>query len=63
MVLHKLSQIYKQYPGSIILLLVVVCETRYGQYNYFWYYRHYITEPFTNIIMRLPFPGAGAKKV
>ena len=39
MISHKLSQIYKQYPLSILYLFVVLYETCYDQHNYFWYYR------------------------
>ena len=34
---HTLSQIYRQYPCSLLLLFVVLFETRYYWYNYFFY--------------------------
>ena len=39
MVSHKLSQIYKQHHCPIVLLFVVLYETRYYQHNYFLYNR------------------------
>ena len=48
MVSYQLSQIFnKQYPSSNISLFVVIYETRYDQYNYFWPYRPSIIDPFT----------------
>ena len=32
-----LSQVYKQYPCSSLLLFVVSYESRYDQHNYIWY--------------------------
>ena len=34
MLSHKLSQIYKQYPSSILCLFVVLIETGYDQHKY-----------------------------
>ena len=46
MVSQKLSQMYKQYPGSFLSLPVVLYESRYDQY-YFWYIRSSTTDPST----------------
>lgn len=32
---------------SILFVFVVLSETRYDQYNYFWYYRPTVIDPFT----------------
>ena len=45
---HKLSQIYKQYLGSILSN-----ETRYDLHNYLWYYRPSIIDPFTLIYINV----------
>ena len=47
----KLSQIYKQYPCTILLLFVVLYETTYDQHNYFLYYRPSIIDAFTLIVV------------
>ena len=44
---QKLSQIYKQYPCSILSLIVVLYDTRYDQYYFVRYYRHSIIDPLT----------------
>ena len=48
MVLHKLSQLYKQYPCSILSVFDLY-ETRYEQDNYFWNYILSIIDPFNLI--------------
>ena len=48
MISHKLSQIYKHYPCLILSLFsFVLYKSRYGQYNYLWYYIPFIIDPFT----------------
>ena len=47
MISHKLSQIYKQYPCSILSFFVDLYETRCYQYNYFLYYRPSIIDSFS----------------
>ena len=37
----KLSQIYKQYPCSILCLIVILYETRPDIHNYFWYFQRF----------------------
>ena len=50
MVTRTLYQIYKQYPCSVLSLFAVLYETRFYQYNYFWYYRpiHFQGKNITN---------------
>ena len=38
---------YKQYFCSILSIFVVLCENRYNQQSYFWYYRPIIIDQFT----------------
>ena len=45
MVLYKLSKIDQQYPRSILLLFVVLFESKYDQHNYFLYYRPFHCRP------------------
>ena len=42
-----MSKIYKRYPCSILLLIVVLYEIRYDQHSYLWYYRPSIIDAFT----------------
>ena len=44
---NNLSQIYKQYLCSIILLFVVLYNIRYDLYNCFWYFRRSIIDTYT----------------
>ena len=39
MVPRKLSQIYRQYPCSVLSSFAILYETRSYQHNYFKYYR------------------------
>ena len=56
MVSHKLSQIYKQYPCSVLSLFIVkynMKETTYDKHYYFWYnYRPFNTGPFTSVLRK-----------